>query len=146
MKNIAVVAAFGVAEAYASSWPQCIEQNTVIRNAGKALFTNVAGFGAASGCFQDDCKNTDKFAVSKLESCINVCHTLPECSWWVFGTEEGMTKCWLRVADDGRENGDGWSSGAKTCAPPDTAELIMGNQECWVDGFATAPSGVNTLH
>lgn len=64
--------------------------------------------------------------MSKLESCINVCHTLPECSWWVFGTEEGMTKCWLRVADDGRENGDGWSSGAKTCAPPDTAELIMG--------------------
>ena len=45
-----------------------------------------------------------------------------------------MTKCWLRVADDGRENGDGWSSGAKTCAPPDTTELIMGNQECWVDG------------
>ena len=29
-----------------------------------------------------------------------------------------MTKCWLRVSDDGREAGDGWSSGAKTCAPP----------------------------
>jgi len=134
LATAAATAVSGVS-ASASSWPQCIEQNTVIRNAGKALFTNVAGFGAASGCFQDDCKNTDKFAVSKLESCINVCHTLPECSWWVFGTEEGMTKCWLRVADDGRENGDGWSSGAKTCAPPDTAELIMGNQECWVDGF-----------
>ena len=47
------VAAVGLAtaavsvSASASSWPQCIEQNTVIRNAGKALFTNVAGFGAA---------------------------------------------------------------------------------------------------
>ena len=38
-----------------STWPQCIEQNTVIRGAGKSLFTNVAGFGAAAGCYQDDC-------------------------------------------------------------------------------------------
>ena len=27
----------------AADWPACMEQNTVIRNAGKALFTNVAG-------------------------------------------------------------------------------------------------------
>ena len=75
-----------------SPWPQCIEQNTVIRNAGKAFFTNVAGYGAAAGCFLDDCKNTDKFAVSSIESCINVCNSEPECAWWVFGTEEGIRK------------------------------------------------------
>ena len=41
----------------------------------------------------------------------------------------------LRVSDDGREAGDGWSAGAKTCTPPDTQRYIMGNVECWIDGF-----------
>jgi hypothetical protein len=44
-------------------WPTCIEHNTVIRNAGQSIFTNVQGYGAVSGCFMEDCKNTDKFAV-----------------------------------------------------------------------------------
>ncbi|CAD7955777.1 unnamed protein product [Amoebophrya sp. A120] len=118
-----------------TTWPACMEQNTVIRNAGKALFTNVAGYGAAAGCFIDDCINTDKFAVSTLENCIAVCNSVPECNWWVFGEEEGMQKCWLRVADDGREEGEGWTSGAKSCQPVDTEKLILGNTECWMDGF-----------
>ena len=77
---------------FALEWPHCIEQNTVIRNAGKAFFTNVAGYGAAAGCFLDDCKNTDKFAVSSIESCLNVCNSEPECAWWVFGTEDGKNQ------------------------------------------------------
>jgi len=119
----------------AASWPACMEQNTVIRNAGKALFTNTAGYGAAAGCFIDDCINTDKFAVSTLENCISVCNTLPECQYWTFGEEEGMQKCWLRTADDGREAGEGWTSGHRDCQPPGTETLIMGNSECWMDGF-----------
>jgi hypothetical protein len=120
----------------------------------------------------DDCKDTDKFAVSRLESCLDVCHSIPECNFWVrgiiliqflgevsrntseskskppfirenfnpyyyqvFGTEEGMTKCWLRAKDEGREAGEGWSSGGKGCVAPGTKKLIMGNTDCWVEGF-----------
>lgn len=117
------------------AWPDCIEQSTVIRNNGKALFTNVSGYGAAAGCFLDDCKNTDKFGVTDLMSCVNVCHTIESCKFWVFGVEEGMTKCWVRTDDSGREAGDGWSSGSRTCMPADVQKLIEGNDECWVDGF-----------
>lgn len=46
-----------------------------------------------------------------------------------------MTKCWLRAADDGREAAHGFSSGAKTCQPPDTQVLTRGNSECWNQGF-----------
>ena len=35
------------------AWPGCIEQNSVIRNKGKALFTNVAGYGGHSGSIGD---------------------------------------------------------------------------------------------
>jgi len=84
----------------------------------------VAGYGAAAGCFIDDCINTDKFAVSTLENCISVCNSVPECNYWVFGEEEGMQKCWLRVADDGREAGEGWTSGSKSCQPPGTEQLV----------------------
>lgn len=90
MRSLALLAVTGAVAQSNSPWPQCIEQNTVIRNAGKAFFTNVAGYGAAAGCFLDDCKNTDKFAVSSIESCINVCNSEVECAWWVFGTEEGI--------------------------------------------------------
>merc|ERR1719161_1944929 len=91
----------------AAQWPGCQEQNTVIRNAGRALFTNLAGFGATAGCFLDDCQNSDKFVANELESCAKVCHTLPECQWWVWGTEEGQQKCWFRTGDSGREAGEG---------------------------------------
>merc|ERR1711918_12631 len=102
MRTLSLAAALATSVA-AAEWPACIEQNTVIRNAGKALFENIAGYGAAAGCFIDDCQNTDKFAVSTIENCITVCNSIPECNHWVFGEEEGMQKCWMRVADDGRE-------------------------------------------
>ena len=50
MRSTLVVALASTATVAADSvWPSCIEQNTVIRNAGKAFFTNVAGYGAAAG-------------------------------------------------------------------------------------------------
>lgn len=123
-------------------WPSCQEHDTVIRNAGRALFMNLLGFGAEHGCFHDDCTMSDKFATTSLEACINLCHTIPECAWWSFGSEEGMQKCWLRVADDGREVASaensaakGFVSGAKTCVHPEVRELDIGNRQCWIDGF-----------
>merc|ERR1711982_41173 len=83
-------------------WPACQEQNTVIRNAGQALFTNLQGYGATIGCFLDDCMSSDKFVASEIESCAKVCLSLPECQWWVWGTEEGEQKCWFRTGDEGR--------------------------------------------
>lgn len=116
-------------------WPQCQEQNTVIRNAGRALFTNLQGFGATVGCFQDDCQNTDKFVASSIESCTKVCLSMPECEWWVWGKEEGEQKCWFRMGDDGREAGEDWISGSRTCFPEGQKAVPMGNFDCWIDGF-----------
>merc|ERR1712048_635442 len=116
-------------------WPDCQEKNTVIHNAGQALFTNLQGYGATIGCFLDDCMSSDKFVASEIESCTKVCHSLPECEYWVWGNEEGEQKCWFRTGDDGREAGEGWISGRKSCAPPGTQVLALGNNECWAEGF-----------
>mmetsp|Transcript_12779 Transcript_12779/g.29998 ORF Transcript_12779/g.29998 Transcript_12779/m.29998 type:complete len:177 (+) Transcript_12779:86-616(+) len=121
--------------ASAQNWPACQEKNTVIRNAGKALFTNLQGYGAVIGCFLDDCMSSDKFVASEMESCAKVCYSIPECQWWVWGTEEGEQKCWFRTADDGREAGEGWISGSKGCHPPGTVVMPLGNSECWAEGF-----------
>merc|ERR1712060_510587 len=69
------------------------------------------------------------------ESCAKVCFSLPECTHWVWGTEEGEQKCWFRTGDSGREAGEGWTSGAKSCVPPGTQVMVMGNSECWAEGF-----------
>jgi len=125
-----------LAVASAQDWPACQEQNTVIRNAGEALFANLQGFGATIGCFLDDCMSSDKFVASEIESCAKVCISIPECQFWVWGTEEGEQKCWFRTKDTGREAGEGWVSGAKGCHPPGTQPMVMGNDECWAPGFA----------
>eukprot|EP00435_Cladocopium_sp_Y103_P029671 s1023_g7.t1 len=115
----------------AQNWPACQEQNTVIRNAGQALFTNLQGYGATIGCFLDDCMSSDKFVASEIESCAKVCFSLPECKYWVWGSEEGEQK----TGDSGREAGEGWVSGTKACVPPGTSVLPLGNSECWAEGF-----------
>lgn len=114
-----------------------MQKKTVFRNkgTGEALFTNTAGFGAAAGCYLDDCIHTDKFAVSSVENCVKVCNSLPECHNWVFGEEDGMQKCWLRKNDSKREEHDNFTSGTKKCMPPQTPKLVLGNSECWQDGF-----------
>jgi len=129
----AAVAANG--KASGTPWPDCHEKNTVIRNAGQALFTNLQGYGATIGCFLDDCMSSDKFVASEIESCAKVCFSLPECEYWIWGNEEGEQKCWFRTGDDGREAGEGWVSGRKSCHPPGTQVLPLGNSECWEVGF-----------
>eukprot|EP00392_Amoebophrya_sp_AT5.2_P003130 g3135.t1 len=96
----------------------------------------MGAFGATTGCSNDDCTMTDKFAASTHDHCVNMCYSIPECSWWSWGQEDGVKKCWIRVADDGRETGAaGWITGAKVCLPETVQELPMGNAQCWVDGF-----------
>eukprot|EP00927_Polykrikos_kofoidii_P005205 TRINITY_DN12078_c0_g2_i1.p2 TRINITY_DN12078_c0_g2~~TRINITY_DN12078_c0_g2_i1.p2 ORF type:complete len:170 (+),score=27.55 TRINITY_DN12078_c0_g2_i1:94-603(+) len=121
--------------ARAQTWPSCQQDGVVIRNANKAFFTNLQGFGATVGCFQDDCTNSDKFVGNSIEHCAKVCLSLPECEFWVWGPEDGEQKCWFRFADDGREQGKGFISGAKACHPPGQQAVPMGNAECWIDGF-----------
>eukprot|EP00435_Cladocopium_sp_Y103_P057131 s576_g19.t1 len=64
-----------------------------------------------------------------------VCQSLPECEFWVWGQEEGEQKCWFRLGDDGREAGEGWISGSRSCYPPGQQAIVMGNFDCWIDGF-----------
>mmetsp|Transcript_39003 Transcript_39003/g.61762 ORF Transcript_39003/g.61762 Transcript_39003/m.61762 type:complete len:175 (+) Transcript_39003:77-601(+) len=135
MDRLVLFVVFLGQSAVAQDWPACQEQNTVIRNAGQALFTNLQGYGATIGCFIDDCMNTDKFVASEIESCTKVCISLPECEYWVWGTEEGEQKCWFRTGDSGREAGEGWVSGKKGCHPPGLEPMAMGNSECWAEGF-----------
>lgn len=117
------------------SWPGCQERDTVIRDSGQALFANLEALGAIVGCHLDDCLHTDKFAAAEVESCARACHSVPGCAWWVRGDEEGEAKCWLRTGDRGREAGEGWISGHRGCAPLGTETLVMGNSECWSEGF-----------
>merc|ERR1719265_2080404 len=123
------------AKAAGMPWPDCQEKDTVIRGAGQALFANLQGYGATVGCFLDDCMSSDKFIASEIESCTKVCHSLPECAYWVWGTEDGEQKCWFRTGDSGREAGEGWVSAKKACHPPGTQVMPMGNSECWAEGF-----------
>ncbi|CAK0897811.1 unnamed protein product, partial [Prorocentrum cordatum] len=64
------------------------EADTVIQNDGQAVFGNLQAFGAVTGCFQHDCQVTDKLAVSSIEACPQLCLSLPECRYWVWGRED----------------------------------------------------------
>jgi hypothetical protein len=99
-------------------YPQCIAANQVLRHAGAhAIFVDASGFGSA-GCWQNDCKNTDKFNAEDKGICARVCAQTDECTHWTFGEQDGATKCFFRKSDAGREGADGWHAAAKGCAPP----------------------------
>merc|ERR1712176_1177698 len=99
-------------------YPGCIQANSVLRHAGAhAIFVDLSTYGSA-GCWQNDCKNTDKFNADDRGICARTCSAVEECTHWSFGEQEGTTKCFFRKSDAGRETADGWLSGAKTCAPP----------------------------
>eukprot|EP00929_Paragymnodinium_shiwhaense_P013425 TRINITY_DN121278_c0_g1_i1.p1 TRINITY_DN121278_c0_g1~~TRINITY_DN121278_c0_g1_i1.p1 ORF type:complete len:233 (+),score=32.79 TRINITY_DN121278_c0_g1_i1:110-808(+) len=146
------------------SWPHCLENSTAVwrltpllpSNADQALYANVQAFGAVTGCYQNDCLHSDKFAASRMESCAQICLSLPTCTYWMWGKEvddilpptpkdgkilaitktQPLTKCWLRLSDAGREeNVTGWTSAAKTCHPPGLETLVPGNRACWMQDF-----------
>jgi len=116
-----VVALSALASAFATvapEWPTCLQQDTAIGHAGQALYANLRGFGAKTGCLLDNCMSSDKFVATKMETCSKVCFSLPGCEFWVWGAEESKQKCWFRAGDAGKEKKEGWISAHKSCHPP----------------------------
>jgi len=106
-----------IVRAAAQMYPQCVEQKIVFRHAGAhAIFVDLSQYGTA-GCWQSDCKNTDKFNAEDPSICGRICAQVEECTHWSFGEQDGANKCFLRKSDGGREEADGWLSGQKACAP-----------------------------
>lgn len=101
-----------------AEYPQCAVADVVLRHSGEhAIFADMSTHGHA-GCFQNDCAMTDKFQAEDRGTCARLCADLDECTHWTYGTQDGLTKCFLRKSDGGREQAFGWSSGVKACAPP----------------------------
>jgi len=99
-------------------YPSCRDSNTVMRHAGAhAIFVDVSQYGS-TGCWQNDCKNSDKFNSDSTGICARACAAMPDCTHWSYGEQEDAKKCFFRKSDGGREQAEGWTSGAKACAPP----------------------------
>lgn len=80
------------------------------------LVLNLTRYGATSGCWLDNCAETDVFTSETLERCSVACFEEPSCHWWTWGTEDGVRKCWLREKRNGREKRFGFASGHRHCA------------------------------
>merc|ERR1719191_1477574 len=114
---LAAGALCGTRGASAQEYPGCVQGKTVLRHAGAhAIFVDLSAFGTA-GCWQNDCKNSDKFNAVDKGICARACASVDECTHWTFGEQEGATKCFFRKSDAGREGADGFASAAKACAP-----------------------------
>eukprot|EP00927_Polykrikos_kofoidii_P042244 TRINITY_DN360_c0_g3_i1.p1 TRINITY_DN360_c0_g3~~TRINITY_DN360_c0_g3_i1.p1 ORF type:complete len:404 (-),score=60.84 TRINITY_DN360_c0_g3_i1:287-1405(-) len=98
-------------------YPKCIQEGAVLRHAGAhAIFLDFSSYGSA-GCWQNDCKNTDKFNADNKGICARACSAVEECTHWTFGEQDGATKCFFRKSDAGREAAEGWQAASKSCAP-----------------------------
>lgn len=117
MRVLAILMVCG--RAAAQNYPACVQNRVVLRHAeAHAIFVDLTNFGAA-GCWQNDCKHTDKFNTGDQGLCARACSQVAECEFWSYGEQEGAGKCFLRKSDGGREETDGFTSGAKSCAPAD---------------------------
>lgn len=108
-----------------AGFPACVQPSVVLRHAGAhAIFADVSTHGAA-GCWQNDCKNSDKFIADTAALCARTCAELPECTYWTFGEQDGAKKCFFRKSDGGRETLEGWLAGSKGCAPSAIPEAFQ---------------------
>lgn len=109
----------------AQDFPACVENNIVFRHAGAhAIFVDVSTHGTG-GCWQNDCKNSDKFNAEDVGICARACSHVEECTHWSFGEQEGASKCFLRKSDGGREESEGFFAGSKTCAPQSLPDAFV---------------------
>lgn len=109
----------------AQGYPHCIENDVVLRHGGaNAIFVDLSTF-ATVGCWQNDCKHSDKFNAEDQGICARACMAIHECTHWTFGEQEGAMKCFLRKSDGAREQAEGWISGAKVCSPPELPEAFL---------------------
>jgi len=121
-----VVIASSVAFSQADPFPDCIMKGKVMRGLGEySLFTDVSPFGL-SGCFLENCQDSDKWISPSEAVCAESCGRVPGCTHWSYGKEAGHTKCWLRTSDTGAEDSAEHVSGESTCLPPDYPTCIKG--------------------
>lgn len=108
----------------AQGYPECVEEGVVLRhNGAHAIFVDLTKY-ATRGCWQDDCKLTDKFIAVDKGICARACQDVLECMHWAYGEQGGAPKCFLRKSDGGREALDGWAAGPKACAPPPISDAL----------------------
>jgi len=98
-------------------WPSCVQRNIIIHgyDIGEALMIDLSKHGAKTGCWNDDCTETDKFTCESMEVCAEMCQKVDACKWWTWGDEDKVKKCWIRTGRHGREKRYGFSSGARGC-------------------------------
>mmetsp|Transcript_15928 Transcript_15928/g.43701 ORF Transcript_15928/g.43701 Transcript_15928/m.43701 type:complete len:709 (-) Transcript_15928:112-2238(-) len=115
-----------------NAWPNCLWRNLIIHgwNEGEALMIDLTPYGAKEGCWDDECKETDKFSCDTLERCSVVCNQVQSCFFWTWGVEDGVRMCWLREGRSGREKRFGFASGHRLCASP---ELLRNLSNASVD-------------
>jgi hypothetical protein len=113
------------------AWPDCILRNSVIHgyDIGEALMVDLTAYNASSGCFNNDCKKTDKFNCNSMDVCAEVCAAVDGCNWWTHGPEDGKKKCWIRTGKHSREKRFGFNSGATQCKPGSNATNTSGTNE-----------------
>lgn len=105
-------------------YPACAQKDVVLRHAGAhAIFVDISEAGSA-GCWQNDCKHSDKFDAADMGICARTCAKIPECTHWSFGEQGGANKCFLRKSDGGRENAEGFYAATKQCKPPELSDAL----------------------
>jgi len=124
-------------------WPSCMQNNVIIHgyDIGEALMIDLSKHGATTGCWNDDCTETDKFACESVESCAKMCDKVEACRWWTWGEEDRLKKCWIRTGKHGREKRYGFSSGPKGCSPAANSTDNATNSSVDLTTNATAGSG-----
>ncbi|CAK9046508.1 unnamed protein product [Durusdinium trenchii] len=107
-----------------ATYPECIEEGIVYRHAGAhGIFVDLNFFGS-TGCWQNDCRSTDKFHSDDVGICARACWQIQECTHWSFG--EGS--CFLRKSEGGMESAGSFASGPKACAPPPLPDAWLARQ------------------
>lgn len=125
------------------TYPGCMEQNVVLRNAGAhAIFVDVSPYGS-TGCWQSDCTNSDKFHSQDPGVCARACLLLEECTHWSYGPQDDRTSCFLRKSDAGWEAADGFFSAPKACAPPDLPNAWLAVNTAYMDALTVCDAGVS---
>lgn len=125
-----------------SQYPDCAASGVVLRHSGEhAIFADMSTHGS-SGCFQNDCKLTDKFNAKDRGVCARLCAELEECTHWSFGVQGGSSRCFLRKSDEGRQQAPAqWSSGAKACGPPPLPHAFAARVAAESHALAACDSG-----
>lgn len=122
-------------------YPDCIEAGIVYRHAGAhGIFVDLGFFGN-TGCWQNNCRNTDKFHSEDPGICARACWQVKECTHWSFG--DGS--CFLRKAAGGLETSESFASGDKGCAPPALPDAWLARQVSKIPALECEDGGCDMM-